>query len=297
MSVLVNKDTVLMTQGITGKAGLFHSIKCRDYGTQLVGGVTPGKGGQVVEGFKVFDSVQECKEETHANATMIFVPPPIAAAAIIEAIDAEIPLIVAITEGIPVHDMIKVKRCLYLSDSVLIGPNSPGIVTPNQAKIGIAPGNIFKPGKIGVVSRSGTLTYEAVYQTTLNGLGQTTAIGIGGDPVHGITFVDVLELFRDDPDTEGIILIGEIGGVDEVKAAEFIANEIKVPVVGFIAGVSAPAGKRMGHAGAIIEGKGTSAEAKIKALTEAGVTIAPDATLIGELMLDRINARQKYGMR
>ncbi|NWH04926.1 succinate--CoA ligase subunit alpha [Desulfobacter latus] len=288
MSILVNKDTVLMTQGITGKAGLFHSIKCRDYGTQLVGGVTPGRGGQVVEGFKIFDTVAACKEETGANATMIFVPPPFAAASIIEAIDADMPLIVAITEGIPVHDMIKVKRYLDLSDSVLIGPNCPGIVTPNQAKIGIAPDNIFKPGKIGVVSRSGTLTYEAVYQTTLNGLGQTTAIGIGGDPIHGINFVDVLELFRDDPDTEGIILIGEIGGLDEVEAAEFIADEIKVPVVGFIAGVSAPPGKRMGHAGAIIEGKGTSAEAKIKVLTEAGVTIAPNATLIGELMRDRM---------
>jgi succinyl-CoA synthetase alpha subunit len=219
---------------------------------------------------------------------MIFVPPPFAAASIIEAIDAEMPLIVAITEGIPVHDMIKVKRCLDLSDSILIGPNCPGIVTPNQAKIGIAPGNIFKPGKIGVVSRSGTLAYEAVHQTTLNGLGQTTAIGIGGDPIHGINFVDALELFRDDPDTEGIILIGEIGGLDEVEAAEFIADEIKVPVVGFIAGVSAPPGKRMGHAGAIIEGKGTSAEAKIKALKEAGATIAPNATLIGERMLDRM---------
>lgn len=296
MSVLVNKDTVLMTQGITGEAGLFHSIKCRDYGTQLPGGVTPGKGGQVVEGFKVFNTVQECKQETGANATMVFVPAPFAAAAIIEAIDAQIPLIVAITEGIPVHDMIKVNRRLHLSDSVLIGPNSPGIVTPNQAKIGIAPGNIFKPGKIGVVSRSGTLTYEAVYQTTLSGLGQTTAIGIGGDPVHGMNFVDALKLFRDDSDTEGIILIGEIGGLDEEDAAEFIADEIKVPVVGFIAGLSAPTGKRMGHAGAIIEGKGTSAEAKIKALTEAGVTIAPNVTLIGELMLDRMNARQKHGM-
>ena len=292
MTILLKKKSKIVVQGITGGAGAFHTRRMLKEGTNIVSGVTPGKGDQVFDdNIPIFDTVVQAREETRANVSVIFVPPAFAADSIMDAAYSGIELIVCITEGIPTVDMIGVRSFIEQRNTTLIGPNCPGIVTPNQAKIGIAPGNIFKPGKIGVVSRSGTLAYEAVHQTTLNGLGQTTAIGIGGDPIHGITFVDVLELFRDDPDTEGIILIGEIGGLDEVEAAEFIADEIKVPVVGFIAGVSAPPGKRMGHAGAIIEGKGTSAKAKIKALTEAGVTIAPNATLIGELMLDRMNAR------
>ena len=286
MSILIGKDTRLITQGITGKAGLFHSQKCRDYGTRVVGGVTPKKGGTSVDGFPVFNSVAEAVKETGANATMIFVPAPYAADAILEAADGGIQLIVAITEGIPVMDMLKVHNYLKGKSSILIGPNCPGLVTAGECKVGIAPGPIHSKGRIGIVSRSGTLTYEAVHQTTVAGLGQTTAVGIGGDPVHGLSHLDVIEMFNKDPQTEGIILIGEIGGSDEEIAAAYIKEKVRKPVVGFIAGASAPAGKRMGHAGAIIDGKAGTAEAKIKALREAGVTVAETAAEIGKKMVE-----------
>lgn len=281
MAILVNKDTRLITQGITGSAGLFHSIGCRDYGTKVVGGVTPGKGGTVVEGFPVFDTVYQAKKETGANASMIFVPAPFAGDAILEAIDAGIEIIVCITEGIPVMDMIKVKRALQDSKSRLIGPNCPGIITPEECKIGIMPGYIHKKGNVGLVSRSGTLTYEAVYQLTQLGIGQSTCVGIGGDPINGTNFIDCIKLFNEDPETSAIIMIGEIGGTAEEDAAKYIKENVKKPVVGYIAGITAPKGKRMGHAGAIISGgKGTASE-KISAMESAGITVAKSPAEIG----------------
>ncbi|MDB5104634.1 MAG: succinyl-CoA synthetase, alpha subunit [Fibrobacteres bacterium] len=293
MAILIGKETKLITQGITGKAGLFHSQKCRDYGTNVVGGVTPKKGGTTVEGFPVFNSVAESVKATGANATMIFVPAPFAADAILEAADAGIQLIVAITEGIPVMDMLKVHNYLKSKNCILIGPNCPGLVTAGVCKIGIAPGPIHTKGRIGIVSRSGTLTYEAVHQTTMAGLGQTTAVGIGGDPIHGLSHVDVVKLLNADPETEGIILIGEIGGSDEEIAAAYIKENVKKPVVGFIAGASAPKGKRMGHAGAIIDGTSGTAEAKIQALKDAGVTVAATAAEIGKKMVEAMKKAGK----
>jgi succinyl-CoA synthetase alpha subunit len=286
MSVLVDKNTKLIVQGITGKTGAFHAKLSLEYGTQVVGGVTPGKGGDTFESrVPIFDTVAEAVEKTGANASVIFVPPPFAADAIMEAADAEVALIVCITEGIPVSDMVRVKR--YLSEhkgSRLIGPNCPGVITPDQCRIGIMPGYIHKPGKVGVVSRSGTLTYEAVHQLTTLGLGQTTAIGIGGDPVNGTNFVDCLQLFNADPDCQGIVMIGEIGGSAEEDGAAFIKANVKKPVVGFIAGTTAPPGKRMGHAGAIISGGKGTAEAKLDALKSAGVHIAETPSDIGSTM-------------
>ncbi len=284
MAILVDQNTKVITQGITGKAGLFHTIRCHDYGTNIVGGVNPKKPGTEIAGFPVFESVRDAVERTGANTSMIFVPAPYAADAIVEAADAGIKLIVAITEGIPVRDMLNVHNYLKGSDSILIGPNCPGVTTADVAKVGIAPGFIHKKGKIGIVSRSGTLTYEAVYQTTLSGLGQTTAVGIGGDPVHGLNHIDVIRMFEEDPETEGIILIGEIGGSDEEEAAEFIKSHVSKPVAAFIAGASAPKGKRMGHAGAIIRGSRGTAASKIKALEDANVFVAQTAAEIGGKM-------------
>ncbi len=284
MSILVDRNTRVVTQGM-GKAGLFHSQQCREYGTQVVGGVSPGKGGTVKDGFPQFNTVAEAVRKTGANASMVFVPPPAAADAIMEAADAGIEIIVAITEGIPVLDMVRVKRFLQGKRCRLIGPNCPGIITPGQCKIGIMPGYIHKPGPIGVVSRSGTLTYEAVWQLSNLGLGQSTCIGLGGDPVNGTSFIDALRMFQDDPQTEGIVMIGEIGGNQEEQAAEFIRQYVTKPVAAFIAGRTAPPGKRMGHAGAIITGGTGSAEDKVKALRAAGIAVADSPADMGSTML------------
>ena len=284
MSVLVDSSSKIICQGITGSQGTFHSEQCIDYGSNIVAGVTPGRGGQEHLGVPVFNSVNEAKESLEFDVSMIFVPPKFAAEAIIAAIEAETGLVVCITEGIPVADMIEVKASLKGSSSILLGPNCPGIITPDEAKIGIMPGFIHQKGSIGIISRSGTLTYEAVDQTTKHGLGQSTCIGIGGDPIKGLNFIDCLELFEADPDTQGIVLVGEIGGSDEEKAAEFIKNNVTKPVVAYIAGVSAPSGKRMGHAGAIVTGKEGTAASKYEALQEAGVYTVESPALIGEKM-------------
>ena len=284
MSIFVNKDTKLIVQGITGKEGQFHTRQCVAYGTQVVGGTTPGKGGQKMDDIPVFNTVAEAKAATGANCSMIFVPPRFAADAIMEAIDAEIEMIVAITEGIPILDMMTVKNYLIKSDSRLIGPNCPGIITPGECKIGIMPASIHTPGgPIGVVSRSGTLTYEVVHQLTLQGIGQTTCIGIGGDPVNGTNFIDCLSAFQADPDTKGIVMVGEIGGSAEEEAAEYITKHVTKPVIGFIAGITAPPGRRMGHAGAIISGNSGTAEGKIAAMNAAGIRVCEDLGRLGEI--------------
>jgi len=288
MAILVNKNTRVLTQGITGATGQFHTRACKDYGTQMVAGVTPGKGGSAFEGIPIFDSVERAVRETGANASVIYVPPPFAADAILESADARIPLIICITEGVPVRDMIKVKRYLVGRSSRLLGPNCPGTITPGECKIGIMPGHIHRPGTIGVVSRSGTLTYEAVDQLTRLGMGQSTCIGIGGDPVHGFEFVDVLAMFSSDPGTEAVVMIGEIGGSAEEEAAAWIKTNMKKPVVGFIAGQTAPAGKRMGHAGAIISGGKGTAKEKIAAMTAAGIHMASSPATIGRSMQEAI---------
>jgi succinyl-CoA synthetase alpha subunit len=291
VSILVNKNTKVICQGFTGKQGTFHSEQAIKYGTNLVGGVTPKKGGQTHLNLPVFNSVKEAVEQTNADASVIYVPPPFAANSVIEASNAGIKLVVCITEGIPVQEMLKVKSITKKNGTLLIGPNCPGIITPDECKIGIMPGSIHKKGKIGIVSRSGTLTYEAVDQTTRNGLGQSTCIGIGGDPIKGLNFIECLELFEKDADTEGIILVGEIGGSDEELAAEYIQSHISKPIAGYIAGQTAPKGKRMGHAGAIISGGSGKAENKIKALEKVGVRIASSPSDMGNMILSALNEK------